>query len=166
TLYEHLNEDRISYILIQVKNWSTRNKGDDYLLYATAFLSPAYIGIEELPHMPFLSLYLQLGATTEFVDIPEEFVETRQTRQVNSCKRKINEVLKDYKTDHNETRKEFFKKIRIDYEKEVSGAEITAFREHFQISLGLFGLSSNVYNCLGQFTPVSTPVSTTSSSAT
>ncbi|CAG8850908.1 25646_t:CDS:1, partial [Racocetra persica] len=24
------------------------------------------------------------------------------------------------------------------------------------ISLGLFGLSSNIYNCLGQFTPIST----------
>ncbi|CAG8464573.1 26462_t:CDS:2 [Dentiscutata erythropus] len=163
TLCEQFNEDRISYILIQDKNWSTHNKGDNYLLYATAFLSPAYTGIEELPHMPFLSLYLQLGATTEFIDIPKEFVEMRQTRQVISCKRKIKEVLKDYKTDNNETRKEFFKKIRIDYEKEVSGAEITAFREHFQISLGLFGLSLNVYNCLEQFTPVSTTSSSASS---
>ncbi|CAG8572335.1 3248_t:CDS:1, partial [Ambispora leptoticha] len=112
-------------------------------------LSPAYIGIEDLMQMPFLSLYLQLDPTNERVDVPLNF---DKIRQIVSCKHKIEEVLKDYKTDANETRKKFFKKIRIDDKKKVSNPEITAFREHFQISLGLSGLSSNAYNCLGQFT--------------
>ncbi|CAG8831877.1 11791_t:CDS:1, partial [Gigaspora margarita] len=151
-LHERLNEDRISYILIQVKNWATDNKGDDYPLSATAKLSPAYIDIEKLPYMPFLSLYLQLGAIAEFADVPTEFI---QTRQVTLCKRKIEEVLEDYQAGDIETRGEFVKKIRIDDDKDISNAEITAFREHFQTPLALFGLSPNVYSCLEQPTPVS-----------
>ncbi|CAG8766235.1 1811_t:CDS:1, partial [Ambispora leptoticha] len=152
TLNEKLNEDRISYILIQVKNWTTNNKGDDYPLSATAKLSPSYIDIEELPHMPFLSLYLQLGATGEFVDVPTEFI---QTRQVKLCKRKIEGVLEDYQASDTETRSEFVKKIRIDGDKDISNAEVTAFREHFQTPLALFGLSPNIYSCLEHSTPVS-----------
>ena len=151
TLHENLNEDRISYILIQVKNWSTDNKGDDYPLSATAKLSPAYIDIEKLPHMPFLSLYLQLGAITEFVDVPTEFI---QTRQVTSCKRKIENVLEEYQAGDIKTRGEFVKKIRIDDNQDISDAEITAFREHFQTPLALFGLSPNIYSCLEQLTPI------------
>ncbi|CAG8498256.1 4133_t:CDS:2 [Funneliformis caledonium] len=115
----------------QVKFTGTKfdNKGDDYPLSATALLSPAYIGIEELPHMPFLSLYLQLGATR--------------------CK--IEEVLKNYQTDDDETRENFIKKIRIDDNNDVSNAEIIAFRKHFQMPLALFGLSSNIYSFLKQF---------------
>ena len=142
---------KISYILIQVKNWSTDNKGDDYPLSATAKLSPAYIDIEKLPHMPFLSLYLQLGAITEFVDVPTEFI---QTRQVTSCKRKIENVLEEYQAGDIKTRGEFVKKIRIDDNQDISDAEITAFREHFQTPLALFGLSPNIYSCLEQLTPI------------
>nr|CAG8532985.1 1751_t:CDS:2 [Entrophospora candida] len=137
TLDEKLSKDHISYVLIQVKNWSTDNKGDDYLLSTTASLSPAYIGIEELPHMPFLSLYLQLGATKEFIDVPTEFFESPQTY---------------YQTDDDEARENFIKKIRIDDNNDASNAEITAFCEHFQMPLALFGLSSNIYSCLKQFT--------------
>ncbi|CAG8852198.1 13669_t:CDS:1, partial [Gigaspora margarita] len=151
TLDEKLKEDRISYILIQVKNWSTDNKGDDYPLSATAKLSPAYIDIEKLPHLPFLSLYLQLGAITELVDVPTEFI---QTRQVTMCKRKIEDVLGNYQADDIETRGEFIKKIRLDVNNDISNAEITAFREHFQTPLALFGLSPNIYSCLEQPTPV------------
>ena len=165
TLHEKLSKDHISYVLIQVKNWSTDNKGDDYPLSATASLSPAYIGIEELPHMPFLSLYLQLGATKEFIDVPTEFFESPQTRQIALCKRKIEEVLKDYQTNDDETRENFIKKIRIDDNNDVSNAEITAFREHFQMPLALFGLSSNIYSCLKQFTsnPTTSSLDLTSS---
>ncbi|CAG8823310.1 18213_t:CDS:2, partial [Racocetra fulgida] len=85
TLDETLNEDLISYILIQVKNHSTINndKGHGYLVSATTNLGPAYI-------------------------------ESPETRNMTSCKRKIAEVLKDYKTDAKETRKEFIKKIRLE----------------------------------------------------
>ncbi|CAG8819230.1 3338_t:CDS:2, partial [Racocetra fulgida] len=38
TLDEELNEDRISYILIQVKNHSTNNRGYEYLKSATTCL--------------------------------------------------------------------------------------------------------------------------------
>ncbi|CAG8668297.1 3420_t:CDS:1, partial [Paraglomus brasilianum] len=161
TIHEKLNEDHISYILIQVKNWTMDNNGDNYLLSATALLSPAYIGVEKLPHMPFLSLYLQLGATTEFVDVQLAKVKARQTRQINLCKRKIEEVLEDYQVDDDTTRDEFIKKIRIDGSKDVSDAEITAFRESFQVPLALFGLSSNMYGCLEQFMPVSATSSST-----
>ncbi|CAG8638432.1 1329_t:CDS:2 [Paraglomus occultum] len=161
TIHEKLNEDHISYILIQVKNWTTDSNGDNYLLSATALLSPAYIGVEKLPHMPFLSLYLQLGATTEFVDVQLAKVKARQTRQINLCKRKIEEVLKDYQADDDTTRDEFIKKIRIDGSKDVSDAEITAFRECFQVPLALFGLSSNIYGCLEQFMPVPATSSST-----
>ncbi|CAG8722705.1 17756_t:CDS:2, partial [Racocetra fulgida] len=60
------------------------------------------------------------------------------------------------------TRKEFIKKIRLENKEDsrASDAEINAFREHFQISLGLFGLSSNIYKCLGQNKSDSTPSST------
>ncbi|CAJ0749101.1 3807_t:CDS:2, partial [Entrophospora sp. SA101] len=103
-LHEKLSKDHISYVLIQVKNWSTdNNKGDDYPLSATASPPPAYIGIEELPHMPFLSLYLQLGATKEFIDVPTEFFKSPQTCQIALCKHKIEEVLKDYQTDDDKT---------------------------------------------------------------
>ncbi|CAG8854498.1 42178_t:CDS:1, partial [Gigaspora margarita] len=112
TLDETVDEDRISYILIQVKNHSTNNKGHGYLKSATTMLSPAYIGIEDLSHMPFLSLYLQLGAKSESSDVPKS--ESTKTRNMTSCKRKIAEVLEDYKTDAKETRKEFIKKIRLE----------------------------------------------------
>ncbi|CAG8849777.1 33684_t:CDS:1, partial [Racocetra persica] len=88
TLDEELNEDRISYILIQVKNHSTNNRGYEYLKSATTCLSPAYIGIEDLPYMPFLSLYLQLGAKSELADVPSK---STTTRNMDSCKRKIAE---------------------------------------------------------------------------
>ncbi|CAG8713318.1 10939_t:CDS:1, partial [Racocetra persica] len=116
--------------------------------------------IEDLSHMPFLSLYLQLGAKSESSDVPK--LESTKTRNMASCKRKIAEVLEDYKTDAKETRKEFIKKIRVENKEDssASSAEIKEFREHFQISLGLFGLSPNIYNCLGQFTPVSATSST------
>ncbi|CAH1757035.1 8443_t:CDS:1 [Entrophospora sp. SA101] len=161
TLHEKLSKDHISYILIQVKNWSTDNKGDDYPLSATALLSPAYIGIEELPHMPILSLYLQLGSTKEFIDVPTELFKSPQTRQIVLCKHKIEEVLKDYQTDDDETIENFIKKIRIDDNNNVSNTEIIAFREHFQKTLALFGLSSNICGCLKQFPPI--PVTTSPS---
>ena len=110
--------------------------------------------------MPFLSLYLQLGATTEFVDV-QLAVGAHQTRQINLCKGNIKEVLKDYQIDDDKTRGEFIKKIRIDCSKDVSDAEITAFREHFQVPLALFGLSSNIYGCLEQFMPVPATSSST-----
>ncbi|CAJ0914775.1 8084_t:CDS:2 [Entrophospora sp. SA101] len=136
-LHEKLSKDHISYVLIQVKNWSTdNNKGDDYPLSATASPPPAYIGIEELPHMPFLSLYLQLGATKEFIDVPTEFFKSPQTCQIALCKHKIEEVLKDYQTDDDKT----------------SEILLRTFHEHFQKPLALFGLSSNIYSCLKQFT--------------
>ncbi|CAJ0767207.1 6185_t:CDS:2, partial [Entrophospora sp. SA101] len=151
TLDEKLSKDHIPYVLIQVKNWSTDNK--------------AYISIEELPHMPFLSLYLQLGATKEFIDVPTEFFESPQTCQIGLCKQKIEEVLKDYQTDDDEARENFIKKIRIDDNNDVSNAEITAFCEHFQMPLALFGLSSNIYSCLKQFTsnPTTSSLDLTSS---
>ncbi|CAJ0648726.1 6379_t:CDS:2, partial [Entrophospora sp. SA101] len=159
TLDEKLSKDHIPYVLIQVKNWSTDNKGYDYPLSATASL------IEELPHMPFLSLYLQLGATKEFIDVPTEFFESPQTCQIGLCKQKIEEVLKDYQTDDDEARENFIKKIRIDDNNDVSNAEITAFCEHFQMPLALFGLSSNIYSCLKQFTsnPTTSSLDLTSS---
>ncbi|CAG8805753.1 15781_t:CDS:2, partial [Gigaspora margarita] len=120
TLDETINEDRISYILIQVKNHSTNNKGHGYLKSATTMLSPAYIGIEDLPHMPFLSLYLQLGAKSELSDVPNS--ESTKTRNMTSCKRKIAEVLEDYKTDAKETRKEFIKKIRLENKEDSSAS--------------------------------------------
>ncbi|CAG8841880.1 12447_t:CDS:2, partial [Gigaspora margarita] len=150
TLDENFNEDRISYILIQVKNHST-NSRYEYKKSATTFLSPAYVGIEDLPYMPFLSLYLQLGAKSESADVPSKFT---TTRNMGSCKRKIEEVLKGYETDAKETGKEFIKKIRLENNRDsdASDSEIKEFREHFQTSLGLFGLSSNIYNCLEQST--------------
>nr|CAG8481870.1 1483_t:CDS:2 [Entrophospora candida] len=117
TLHEKLSKDHIPYILIQVKNWS--------------------IDIEELPHMPFLSLYLQLGATKVFIDVPTELFKSPQTRQI---------------------------KIRIDDNYNVSNAENIAFREHFQKTLALFGLSSNICGCLKQFPPI--PVTTSPSDLT
>ena len=101
-----------------------------------------------------MTIYLQLGAPTEFVDVQLAKVGAHQTRQINLCKGKIKEMLKDYQIDDDKTRGEFIKKIRIDSSKDVSGAEITAFREHFQVPLALFGLSSNIYGCLKQFMPV------------
>ncbi|CAG8630752.1 19862_t:CDS:1 [Racocetra persica] len=82
---------------------------------------------------------------------------------MDSCKRKIAEVLEDYTTDAEGTGKEFIKKIRLGKKEDsdASSAEIKEFREYFQISLGLFGLSSDIYNCLGQSTPVSTTSSST-----
>ncbi|CAG8689517.1 15339_t:CDS:2, partial [Racocetra fulgida] len=110
-----------------------------------------YVGIEELPYMPFLSLYLQLGAKSESADVPSKFT---TTRNMGSCKRKIEEVLEVYETDAKETGKEFIKKIRLENNRDsdASDSEIKEFREHFQTSLGLFGLSSNIYNCLEQST--------------
>ncbi|CAG8462458.1 27207_t:CDS:1 [Dentiscutata erythropus] len=153
-LNERLNKDRILYILIQVKNWSTDNKDDDYLCFAIAKLSPEYIKLEKLLYMPFLSLYLQLGSTAKFFNVPTEYI---QTCQVKLYKRKIEEVLKDYQIGDNiKTRSEFVKKIRIDDNKSISGAKDTAFREHFQRPLVLFRLFLNIYSCLEQSIPVST----------
>ncbi|CAG8522319.1 12399_t:CDS:2, partial [Dentiscutata heterogama] len=110
TLDEKFNEDRISYILIQVKNHSTNNRGYGYKKFATSCLSPAYIGIEDLLYMPFLSLYLQLGAKSELTDIPSKFT---TTCKIDLCKRKIAKVLENYKMDAKGTEKEFIKKIRL-----------------------------------------------------
>ncbi|CAG8844925.1 5823_t:CDS:1, partial [Racocetra persica] len=88
TLDEKINEDHISYILIQVKNQSIDHKGYKYLESATTCLSPAYIGIEDISYMPFLSLYMQLGAKSELVDVPSMPTKTRNT---TSCKCKIAE---------------------------------------------------------------------------
>ncbi|CAG8466195.1 3318_t:CDS:2 [Diversispora eburnea] len=45
------------------------------------------VGIEKLPHMPFLSLYLQLGATKDSVDILTASV--KETQQFTKCKDQI-----------------------------------------------------------------------------
>lgn len=71
-------------------------------------------------------------------------------------KRKIEEVLRDYQTNNNETRDGFLKKIQINYSTKISDSEITTFRRHFQILLAIFGLSPKVYACLMQTTPLTT----------
>ncbi|CAG8509659.1 8578_t:CDS:2, partial [Racocetra fulgida] len=139
--------------LLLLKAWDNCIRKLAEMLAMIILLSPEYIEIEKLSHMPFLSLYLQLGARTEFADVPKEFI---QTHQVTSCKCKIKDVLKDYQAGDIETRSEFVKKIRIDDNKSISDAENTTFRKYFQMPLALFGLSPNIYSCLEQPTPVST----------
>ncbi|TLY02294.1 MAG: hypothetical protein E6K87_08200 [Thaumarchaeota archaeon] len=63
-------------------------------------------------------------------------------------------MLEEYQAGDIKTRGEFVKKIRIDDNQDISDAEITAFREHFQTPLALFGLSPNIYSCLEQLTPI------------
>ncbi|CAG8766589.1 4721_t:CDS:1, partial [Racocetra fulgida] len=163
-LNEEPSTDRISYILIQVKNWAKNIKGGDYPLSATVSLSPASVGIEQLPHMPFLSLYMQLGSSKGFSEDPSGTVETKGAVK---RKHKIDEVLQDYNTDCDDTRDRFLKRIRTklsedtsDVKKEpnkdvlddASDAEIVTFQRYFQIPLAVFGLSSEVYGCLEQAT--------------
>ncbi|CAG8792419.1 9601_t:CDS:2, partial [Cetraspora pellucida] len=110
TLDKKFNKDHISYILIQIKNHATNNKGYRYLKSATTCLSPAYIGIENLLYMPFLSLYLQLGAKSELVKISSKFT---KTHKMIACKCKLVNVLENYKTDTKETGKEFIKRLDL-----------------------------------------------------
>ncbi|CAG8725364.1 22304_t:CDS:2 [Cetraspora pellucida] len=97
TLDEKFNENQILYILIQIKNHATNNKG-----------------IEDLPYMPFLSLYLQLDAKSELVDILSKFTETPN---MISCKYKITEVLEDYKIDTKETKKNLLRRLDLKIKK-------------------------------------------------
>ncbi|CAG8727387.1 24677_t:CDS:2 [Cetraspora pellucida] len=134
TLDEKFNKDRISYILIQIENHATNNKSYRYLKSAT---------------------------TCAKLELVNDLLKFTETPNMTSCKCKIAEVLENYKTDTKETGKEFIKKIRLKNKEDssASSAKIKAFQEHFQTLLGLFGLSSNIYNCLVQFTPVSTILS-------
>ncbi|CAG8744215.1 25005_t:CDS:10 [Cetraspora pellucida] len=145
TLDEKFNDNRISYILIQIKNHTTNNKGYGYLKSATTCL--------QLLDCNYLTA--TTCAKSELANVLSKFTETPN---MTSCKCKIAEVLEDYKIDTKETGKKFVKKIRLKNKKVLSAlsTKIKAFREHFQTSLGLFGLSSNIYNCLVQSTPVST----------
>ncbi|CAG8821819.1 4112_t:CDS:2, partial [Racocetra fulgida] len=93
TLNEEPNEDRISYILIQVKNLTKDVKDRGYPQSATVLLSPSNAEIEKLPHMPFLSLYMQLGSSKEFSEDPSRIIETKRA---GSRKRKLEEALNDY----------------------------------------------------------------------
>ncbi|CAG8605489.1 725_t:CDS:2, partial [Cetraspora pellucida] len=114
TLNEKFNKDHILYILIQIENYATNNKGYGYLKSATTCLSPAYIGIKDLLYMSFLSLYLQLGAKSELVDVSSKFTETPN---MTSCKCKIAEILEDYKTDTKEIGKKFVRRLDLKIKK-------------------------------------------------
>jgi hypothetical protein len=138
-----LDADRISYVLIQVKNLQNDAWDDAYPSSATSALSPARIGIEDLPHMPFLSIYMQLRSHTNRFEIPNS-PKLRTTKETTRLKRIISEVGDEYLV-----RDEFLKKARlVPPDKPASASEISAFRNHFQIAFSLFGLSSDVYECL------------------
>ncbi|RIB07563.1 hypothetical protein C2G38_2214076 [Gigaspora rosea] len=147
SLDEKPSEDRISYILIKIKNLTKDIKGGGYPQSATVFLSPSSSDIEKLPHMPFLSLYMQLGSSKEFFEDPSEIIETKSA---GSRKRKLEEALQNYSINYNDTRDGFLKRIKN--EDNVSDADIKTFRKYFQVPLAIFGLSSEVYSCLKQAT--------------
>uniref|UniRef100_A0A1D1XK08 Cytochrome c-type biogenesis protein CycH n=1 Tax=Anthurium amnicola TaxID=1678845 RepID=A0A1D1XK08_9ARAE len=138
-----LDADRISYVLIQVKNLQNDAWDDAYPSSATSALSPARIGIEDLPHMPFLSIYMQLRSQSNRFEVPS-FPTLRTRREAAQLKRTIDEVGDKYLT-----RDDFLKKARLTPPGEpASASEISAFRNHFQVAFSLFGLSPDVYACL------------------
>ncbi|CAG8446632.1 8217_t:CDS:2 [Funneliformis caledonium] len=110
---------------------------------ATSALLPAHIGIEDLPHIPFLSIYMQLRSQSkrfEILSSPTLCIR----REAAQFKRTISEVSDKYLTQD-----DFLKKARLMPLGEPAGtSEISAFRNYFQVASSLFGLSPNVYACL------------------
>ena len=60
---DDLSPDKFSYMLIQIKNHKGKKVDSDFPNSATSLLTPVYTGLEE-PYLPFLSLYMSLGAPT------------------------------------------------------------------------------------------------------
>jgi len=86
---------------------------------------------------------MQLRSHTNHFEIPNS-PKLRNTKKTTRLKHTISEVGDEYLT-----RDEFLKKVRlVPPDKPASASEINAFRNHFQVAFSLFGLSSNVYECL------------------
>ncbi|KAL7746952.1 hypothetical protein RI367_007664 [Sorochytrium milnesiophthora] len=54
-------EENLSYVLVQVKNYKNTTRCTDFVMAATAHLSAAAVGIEDLPRHTYLSLLMSLG---------------------------------------------------------------------------------------------------------
>ena len=55
-IHDHITLDNISYVLVSVKNYQ-KSTDINYFNNATSMNSPSNVGIEQLPTLPFLSLY-------------------------------------------------------------------------------------------------------------
>ncbi|CAG8622156.1 207_t:CDS:1 [Funneliformis mosseae] len=138
-----LDANRISYILIQVKNLQNDTWDDTYSSSVISILSPARIGIKDLPYISFLSIYMQLRSQSKQFEILSSLT-LHTKREATQLKRIISEVGNKYLTQD-----DFFKKVRLMPSGEsASASEISAIHNHFQVAFSLFGLSLDVYACL------------------
>jgi len=82
-----------------MKNLQNDAWDDAYPSSATSALSPARIGIEDLPHinMPFLSIYMQLRSHTNHFEIPNS-PKLHNTKETTCLKHTISEVGDEYLT--------------------------------------------------------------------
>ena len=140
-----LDADRISYILIQVKNLQKDKSDNICLASATTALSPSRVGIEDLPHMPFLSLYMQLRSPKARVEFPDIKILQNQTRGSQEATLRIQgaDLHGVYLS-----REAFLGQVRQYPHRDATASEVSAFRNHFQTAICLFGLGPDVYGCL------------------
>src|SRR5438132_2746844 len=131
---------RFSYVLIQIKNHKGKRVDSNFPNSAASMLTPVYAELEyEKPYLPFLSLYMSLGAPSPDFQIVHSGMELRGDEKklaygnAGSSKKKRKGKDKDYGKSKNEY---------------VELNEDRTLRMRYQTSLATFGISDNVFGCI------------------
>ncbi|KAG9294933.1 hypothetical protein G9A89_003966 [Geosiphon pyriformis] len=129
-IHDLMTLNNISYVLVSVKNYQ-KSKDNNYF-------NPSNVGIEQLPTLPFLSLYMQFGANVAGVDEEYHFPQvgtitgTTEAKIVGIQRREKNEGFSG----------SLLRKRKCESNSEEKNSHELAYRHCYQFAVGLFGLTA------------------------
>ncbi|KAG9292749.1 hypothetical protein G9A89_002673 [Geosiphon pyriformis] len=138
-IHGHMSLENISYVLVSVKNYQ-KSADNNYFNNATSMNSPSNVRIEQLPTLPFLSLYMQFGKVAgvdEEYNIPQVGTLSRTTE---SNMKEIQRREKNEGFSGSLPRKRKCESNSED--SEVNNSDEHAYRLSYQFAIGLFGLTA------------------------
>jgi hypothetical protein len=139
-IHDPITLDNISYVLVSVKNYQ-KSTDTNYSNNATSMNSPSNVGIEQLPTLPFLSLYMQFGANVSGVD--EEYHFPQVGTIARTTKLKIEEIQQRESSKglsgHLPQKRKRESNVK---DNEVNNSDEHAYRHCYQFAVGLFGLTA------------------------
>ncbi|KAG9294936.1 hypothetical protein G9A89_003969 [Geosiphon pyriformis] len=139
-IHDLMTLDNISYVLVSVKNYQ-KSKDINYFNNATSINYPSNVGIEQLPTLPFLSLYMQFS--TNLAGVDEEYYFPQVGTITGTTEAKIVEIQRREKNE--ELSGSLLRKRKCESnseDSEVNYSDELAYRHCYQFAVGLFGLTA------------------------
>ncbi|CAI2192361.1 9871_t:CDS:1 [Funneliformis geosporum] len=130
-----LQEQYITYLLIQVKNYHNRAKDPEYKSSATTKLSTAFTGLDQVPRHLYLSMYMGFGGKMAWHEFPEPEIAVKAQANMN---------------DYLVRGPKYNLKIQELRSSNLSPADIETIRRHRQISFAILGFDAELYPCVFQ----------------